>query len=338
MVIIVTKYLSFPGLGIGEFGISDTAFSLFGLDIKWYGVIITVGMILAFFIARNRAKYEGILEDDIYDITLFCIIFGVIGARLYYVLFQLDDYIVTGGTLWENIKDSFLAIINIRGGGLAIYGGIIGGFVTALIVTRIKKIRFPVLMDVAAPALLVGQAIGRWGNFMNVEAYGRVTVLPWRMCSPTIADELIGKGLIDAEGYAQILEGSLGVHPTFLYESLWNLAALALILVFYKKKKFNGQVFFFYMGWYGLGRAVIEGLRTDSLMLGSIRISQLVAILAFVAGAIMFVFFMKKTPKIMQILPAESVEPTTAEVAEESPEISEENTDNESETDNGKAD
>lgn len=327
----MTKYLSFPGLGIGEFGISDTAFTLFGLDIKWYGVIITVGMILAFFAARNRAKYEGILEDDIYDITLFCIIFGVIGARLYYVLFQLDDYIITGGTLWENIKDSFLAIINIRGGGLAIYGGIIGGFITALIVTRIKKIRFPVLMDVAAPALLVGQSIGRWGNFMNIEAYGRVTVLPWRMCSPTIADELIGKGMIDAEGYMQIINGQLGVHPTFLYESLWNLAALALIFAFYRKKKFNGQVFFFYMAWYGLGRAVIEGLRTDSLMLGSIRISQLVAILAFVAGTAMFLYFMKKTPRSMQIVPVK------VQIGE-TPAVPEENTDTESETDNGKAD
>lgn len=327
----MTKYLSFPGLGIGEFGISDTAFTLFGLDIKWYGVIITVGMILAFFAARNRAKYEGILEDDIYDITLFCIIFGVIGARLYYVLFQLDDYIITGGTLWENIKDSFLAIINIRGGGLAIYGGIIGGFITALIVTRIKKIRFPVLMDVAAPALLVGQSIGRWGNFMNIEAYGRVTVLPWRMCSPTIADELIGKGMIDAEGYMQIINGQLGVHPTFLYESLWNMAALAIIFAFYRKKKFNGQVFFFYMAWYGLGRAVIEGLRTDSLMLGSIRISQLVAILAFVAGTAMFLCFMKKTPRSMQIVPVK------VQIGE-TPAVPEENTDTESETDNGKAD
>ncbi len=314
----MTKYLSFPGLGIDPFHISDTAFSIFGLDIKWYGVIITLGMVLAFFVARNRAKYEGIIEDDIYDVTLFCIVFGVIGARLYYILFKLGDFIVTDtGSAWGNIKESFLAMINIRNGGLAIYGGIIAGFLTALVISRIKKIRFPVLLDVAAPAVLVGQVLGRWGNFINVEAFGGETDLPWRM------------GIHITYGEAGEWASEMFVHPTFLYESLWNLAALVLVLIFYKKKKYNGQVFLFYAAWYGLGRFMIEGLRTDSLMLGGVRISQMVALAAFVACTLMFVLFVKRTPKALKLVPEK-----TAETVPET-----ENTiETESETDNGETD
>lgn len=319
----MTKYLSFPGLGIEPFLVDGTALTLFGLDIKWYGIIITIGMILAFFVARNRAKYEGIIEDDIYDVTLFCIIFGVIGARLYYVLFNLEDYIITGGTVWQNIKNSFMEIINIRGGGLAIYGGIIAGFLTGMIVAKVKKIRFPVLLDVAAPAILVGQILGRWGNFFNVEAFGRETALPWRM------------GIHLTDGAAGEWVSEMFVHPTFLYESLWNLAALVLILVFYNKKKFNGQVFFFYMAWYGLGRAIIEGLRTDSLMLGDFRVSQIVALVTFIAGIIMFFLFMFKTPKKLKLVTAaaaQNAESGGSQMREA------EITESESETENGKAD
>lgn len=320
----MTKYLSFPGLGIDPFHISDTAITVFGIDIKWYGIIITVGMILAFFVARNRAKYEGILVDDIYDVTLFCIVFGVIGARLYYILFKLGDFIITDtGSLWGNVKASLLEMVNIRGGGLAIYGGIIAGFFTALIVARVKKIRFPVLADVAAPAVLIGQILGRWGNFVNVEAFGGSTDLPWRM------------GIHGTYGEAGEWVTEMFVHPTFLYESLWNLVAFVLILAFYKKKKYNGQVFLFYGAWYGLGRFLIEGLRTDSLMLGPVRISQIVAAAAFVACTVMFVLFMFRTPKIMRLVPVAKAEPEPVTEAEEN---TEENTENESETDNGKAD
>lgn len=326
----MTKYLSFPGLGIEPFHIDDVAFSVFGLDIKWYGVIITVGMILAFFIARNRAKYEGILEDDIYDVTLFCIVFGVIGARLYYVLFKLGDFIVTdAGSAWGNIKESFLSIINIRNGGLAIYGGIIAGFLTAMIVARIKKIRFPILLDVAAPAVLVGQVLGRWGNFVNVEAFGAETSLPWRM------------GIHVTYGEAGEWASEMFVHPTFLYESLWNLAALVLVLAFYKKKKYNGQVFLFYAAWYGLGRCMIEGLRTDSLMLGGMRISQMVAATAFVVCTAMFVLFMFRTPRAMRLVPAMSVQSATADETENIPEENESpetETITESENEDGKTD
>ena len=323
----MTKYLSFPGLGIDPFLVDGTAFAIGSLDIKWYGIIITIGMIIAFLIARNRAKFEGIIEDDIYDVTLFCIVFGVIGARLYYVLFNLDDYIMTDGTVWQNIKNSFLEIINIRGGGLAIYGGIIAGVITGFVAARVKKIRFPVLLDVAAPAVLVGQILGRWGNFFNVEAFGSETSLPWRM------------GIHTTDGVAGEWMSEIFVHPTFLYESLWNLAALALVLVFYKKKKFNGQVFFFYMAWYGLGRFFIEGLRTDSLMLGDFRISQVVALVTFVAGIVMFFLFMFKTPKKLRLITALKPQSSLKEEQPDEEETqTEEITESESENDDGKTD
>lgn len=308
----MTKYLSFPGLGIEPFHISDTAFSVFGLDIKWYGIIITVGMILAFFVARAGAKKEGITDDDIYDITLLCIVFGIVGARLYYVLFKLSDFVAKDGSAWENVKDTFVAIVNVRSGGLAIYGGLLAGLITAFVVMRIKKIRFPVLLDVAAPAALVGQILGRWGNFVNVEAYGGVTSLPWRM------------GIHIASGEAGEWISERFVHPTFLYESLWNLAAFVLILCFYKKKKYNGQVFLFYAAWYGLGRFFIEGLRTDSLMLGSVRISQLVAAVTFVVCAVLFVLFTVKTPKYMKLIPVAMDVDTSEHSTETGADISEE--------------
>ena len=300
--------ISFPGLGIGPTKINPSFIktffpdSEFFLDIKWYAVIITFGMILAFFYARSRAKYEGISDDDIYDVTLWCIIAGIVGARLYYVAFQFESYLVTDGDFWYNLKETFLNIINIREGGLAIYGGIIVGVLTGYLIARKKRIRFATLADVAAPAIMIGQIVGRWGNFFNAEAYGTETTLPWRM------------GLMDRYG-----EWSY-VHPTFLYESLWNLAGFVLIAVFYKKKKYNGQVFLFYAAWYGLGRSFIEGLRTDSLMGGSIRVSQIVGILSFLVGAALFFLFWKKTPASMKLIPAvaEAKADSVAEKAEES--------------------
>lgn len=288
------KYLSFPGLGIQPFHIDDTAFTVFGIDVKWYGILITVGMILAFLYARSRAKFEGITDDDIYDVTLFCIVFGIIGARIYYMLFSDESYIVTGGTFLENVKDSFFKMINLRAGGLAIYGGIIAGIITACVCARIKRIRIPVLLDVGAPAAMIGQIVGRWGNFINVEAYGGETSLPWRM-GIHLAGSTEGEFL--SEKF---------VHPTFLYESLWNLVGFALIAVFYKKKKYNGQVFAFYAAWYGLGRFMIEGLRTDSLYIGSLRVSQIIAGIAFAVGTVVFFLFMKRTPECMKLAPIAS--------------------------------
>lgn len=252
--------ISFPGLGIGEFEVNNVAFSVFGLDIAWYGLIITVGMILAFVYASWRAvKHEYAKFDDMLDYAIYLIISGVIGARAYYVIMH-------GG------YNSFLEVISIRDGGLAIYGGIIGGAIAAFIVTKVKKLNFGKIADAIMPGVMLAQAIGRWGNFMNGEAHGGITSLPWRMG--------ISNGYITQY-----------VHPTFLYESLWNLIGFALVNLIYRKKKFNGEIALMCMTWYGFGRMFIEGLRTDSLYIGDIRVSQLLAFLTFIVGTALIVFF-----------------------------------------------
>jgi len=337
------EYLSFPGLGLDKLPINDTAFTVLGLEVKWYGILIVFGMILAYIIAGNRAKYEGIKSDDMYDVMLWTVVIGVIGARLYYVVFKPGDFFVTDGGLWHNIKESFLNIINLRSGGLAIYGGVIFGILAIALVARHKKIRLPVMLDVAAPAVMIGQVMGRWGNFMNIEAYGRQTTLPWRMCSESIASEMWIKGYVNEEGYSQIIRGTLGVHPTFFYESMWNLTGLILVMVFYKKKRFNGQVALFYGAWYGLGRAMIEGLRTDSLMLGSIRVSQLLAVMCLVVCTTLFILFTVKTPAKLRLVCANADE-SDADTATEDKTSDDDGSDtvadnNESEdTNNGKVD
>lgn len=254
----ITNIISFPGLGIGEFKVNNVAFSVFGLDIAWYGIIITAGMIAAFLYASWRAvKFEGQKFVDMLDYAIYCIIFGVIGARAYYIIMDDSHY---------TIKQMFA----LRDGGLAIYGGIIAGALTALVVTKIKKLKFSKIADAIAPGVILAQSIGRWGNFMNGEAYGSFTDLPWRM------------------GFT-LPYGTIYVHPTFLYESLWNLLGFVLINIYYKKKKFNGEIALMCMTWYGLGRMFIEGLRTDSLYIGSIRVSQLVAFLSFISGLIIII-------------------------------------------------
>lgn len=278
-------YVSFPGLGIEPFHMNRIAFSIGKLDVYWYGVIITVGMILAVLYALCHAKIERVKSDDIIDLALALIVFGVIGARLYYVLMKLDTYIVTGGTFWENLGDTVIGMINIPGGGLAIYGGIIGGFLAGIVVARRKHIRFPIIADIAGPSVIVGQIVGRFGNFVNVEAYGSETALPWRM------------GIHTSYDYGETFIREIYVHPTFLYESLWNLVGLVLITALYKKKKFHGQMFLFYMTWYGFGRMLIEGLRTDSLYIGSLRVSQWVGAITFVAGLVLLILGARKAKR-----------------------------------------
>ena len=224
-------YVSFPGLGIEPFHMDRVAFSLFGVNVNWYGLIITCGMILAVLYALWHAKFERVKTDDIIDLALFLSIAGVIGARLYYVIMEFDQYLVTNGTFWKNLTGTLYNIIAVWNGGLAIYGGIIAGFLTAIVVARKKRIRFSVIADIAGPAVMVGQIIGRWGNFVNVEAYGAETTLPWRM------------GILYSFDDAASFVSEKFVHPTFLYESLWNLVGLILITYLYKKKKFHGQMF-----------------------------------------------------------------------------------------------
>lgn len=280
------SYISFPGLGIEPFHLDKVAFTLFGHPIAWYGILITCGMIFAVLYAVHIGKFEGISSDDMIDLAFFIIICGVLGARLYYILFKLDNYIVTdAGGFFKNLLQTLKNMISIWEGGLAIYGGVIAGLITAYVFARRRKIKFLKLFDILAPCVLIGQVIGRWGNFINMEAYGSETSLPWRM---GILYSYADNGIWDVEKY---------VHPTFLYESLWNLTALVLLLIFYKKKKFDGQYFCSYLIWYGLGRMMIEGLRTDSLMLGNLRISQGVGFLSLLLGAVLTVYFLKKTKK-----------------------------------------
>lgn len=261
--------ISFPGLGIKEFEIDPIAVQ-FGekFSIAWYGVIITTGIVLAILYIYLRLKKLGLIGDDLIDITFATVIPGILGARLYYVFFH--------GLKNPGTYTSLYDVIAIWEGGLAIYGGIIFGALGAIIMLRIKKIKGLAFFDALGPAVMIGQILGRWGNFFNCEAYGAETTLPWRMRINF--------------AYGETIE----VHPTFFYESMWNLIGLIIItLVFYrfKKKKFDGQVLLFYLAWYGLGRAMIEGLRLDSLYIGALRVSQWVAILCFVVAGSLFVYF-----------------------------------------------
>ncbi len=260
--------ISFPGLGIGPFEVSEVAFTLFGMDIAWYALIITFGMVLAVSYTIFRAKKIGVTFDDVVDFVIFVIPIGVLGARLYYVLSKLEDFT----TLQE--------VFAFRNGGLAIYGGIIAGTITVFVVCLVKKIYFPAFGDCIVPGLILAQAIGRWGNFVNSEAYGTQT------------DSFIRMGVV--ENFQTIY-----VHPTFLYESLWNILGFVLINIFYKHKKYDGQLILMVFGWYGLGRFFIEGLRTDSLYIGNtdIRVSQLLGAVIFVACVAALIYFAIKPPK-----------------------------------------
>ena len=276
-------YVSFPGFGIEPFHMDRIAFSLFGVNVNWYGLIITCGMILAVLYALWHAKFERVKTDDIIDLELFLIVAGVIGARLYYVIMEFDQYLVTNGTFWKNLTGTLYNIIAVWNGGLAIYGGIIAGVITIVCVCRYKKIPMGAMLDCATYGLLIGQIIGRWGNFMNREAFGAQTEIFCRM------------GLTAPDG------STIYVHPTFLYESLWNLALLIALIIFERrgKRRYDGQCTLLYFFFYGLGRLWIEGLRTDSLYIGQsgIRVSQLLSLaLILAAGTAMFMIW-KRGPE-----------------------------------------
>ncbi len=264
--------VSFPGIGIESFTVNPVAFSVGSLEVRWYGIIITLGIIFSVFYCSYRAKQEGISMDDLLDMAIFTVIFGVIGARLYYVLTSLSEY------------DSFMEVIAIWNGGIAIYGAIIAGAVTIFCVCKYKKISAPKAFDMVAPAVMMAQSVGRWGNFFNGEAYGYEVFSD----SPLY---FIRMGLMPN------IKSNFVVHyfhPTFLYESIWNLIGFIIINSLYKKKKFDGQIVLMYISWYGFGRMFIEGLRTDSLYVGAFRISQVVGFVCFVVGTILLVYKLVK--------------------------------------------
>ncbi len=271
------KYLSFPGLGIEQFHIDKIAFTVFGHGIAWYGILITFGMVLAVLLALHLCKKEGITSDDIIDLAFTVIVFGVIGARTYYVIFSWGEinYVATGRTWIQNLLGTLYNCIAVWNGGLAIYGGVLGGLISAFVFSKIKKINYLKLTDILAACVLVGQIIGRWGNFINIEAFGGETDLPWRMGITYIINNTV-----ISEKF---------VHPTFFYESLWNICVLTVILILYRKKKFDGQMSATYFIGYGIGRMLIEGLRTDSLMLGNLRVSQGLSFLLVALGVVMYI-------------------------------------------------
>ena len=264
------KPILFPGLGL-EIGINNVAFNLFGRNIYWYGIIITCGLLLSVLLAKKDQEKYGISWDDITSFLIYAIIVGFICARVYYVIFQWDYYSL-------HLDE----IIKIWNGGIAIYGGVIGAIITGFIFCKVKKINFLKLCDFCAPYLALAQSIGRWGNFVNREAYGGMT------------NSFLRMGIFDSS-----INEYIFVHPTFLYESIANLLIFLLLLCVKKKQKFTGQIFYLYMILYGLARSVIEGLRTDSLYLGNFRISQLLAIAFILLFSTLYLLQREKNKKEM---------------------------------------
>lgn len=277
--------LYFPNLHIGIEHLVNHI-SIFGFPIAFYGMIIGCGMLLGLFVATKEYVRSGYKADDIQDFALWVIVLGIIGARIYYVIFE-----------WDYYSKHLLEIPNIRQGGLAIYGGVLMALFTCIVYTKKKKLDFFPMADAGVLGLILGQAIGRWGNFFNAEAFGGYTdsLLAMRIKESIVNPAMINENvrshilLLDDISYIQ-------VHPTFLYESVWNLCVFFFLLWFSKRKKFKGQVFLLYLGLYGFGRFFIEGLRADSLMLfgTGIAVSQALSLVLVLASVFLQIFFLKK--------------------------------------------
>ena len=262
-------HVSFPNLGL-EFEINRIAITIGNLPIYWYGVIIASGLMLAVLYAACTAKRYNVDSNKLFNCVLVGIVTGIIGARLYFCLFQ-----------WDYYSKNPIEILYINNGGLAIYGGIIGALLGGLTVAKIQKMKFLPILDITMMGFLIGQGIGRWGNFMNQEAFGSPTNLPWGMVSENT--------------------GGVPVHPCFLYESLWCLLGFVVLHFYGKyKQKYAGQIFYLYLVWYGFERTIVEGLRTDSLYLPfqvlgmDIRVSQLLSLAIFITGIILLIINRKK--------------------------------------------
>lgn len=263
--------IAFPHLGVYLRDVPKS-FSIFGFNIAFYGLIIGIGVLAGILMAARMAKVTGQNPDDYWDFAIYAVIFSIIGARIYYVVFS-----------WDYYKDDLLGIFKLRNGGLAIYGAVIAAFITLFVYCRIKK-KSPFLMgDTCMPGLILGQAIGRWGNFMNREVFGEYSDGLFAMRLPV---EAVRARDISENIRAHIPEGAnyISVHPTFLYESAWNLLVFAALLCFRKHKRFDGELCLLYLGGYGLGRFIIEGIRTDTLFIPGtqVPVSQVLAILMVV--------------------------------------------------------
>lgn len=290
--------IRFPNLGIVLKNVAD-GFFIGNFEIRFYGVIIALGFMLGYMMIAREAKRTGQDPELYLDYMLWLVIPAILGARIYYVLFSLDDYIKEG----QSVKDTIVGIFNIRGGGLAIYGGVIAGIITLLVFARKRRVSTLLMLDTCSMGLLIGQILGRWGNFFNREAFGGYTNSLFAMAIP--AEWFGGKnyllsrvssGIITQEMIDNVLtvDGMefIQVHPTFLYESVWNLVVLLVIFLYRRHKKFDGEMFAMYIWGYGLGRVWIEGLRTDSLMLPGMnfKVSQLLAAFC-VVGASLFIIY-----------------------------------------------
>lgn len=281
------RTIDFPNIGIHLESVGDHI-TVFGFDIAYYGMLIGLGILAGIFIAAAEAKRTNQKTEDYYDLTIYAVIFSIIGARLYYVIFS-----------WDMYKDDLLSIFNIRQGGLAIYGGVIAAIITVCIFAKKRKMSAPLIMDTAGLGLVAGQMIGRWGNFFNREAFGEYTDgllamrLPLDAVRSSDVTELMRKHMETVDGVSYIQ-----VHPTFLYESLWCLMVLVLMLLYRKHKKFDGEVFLLYLFGYGAGRFWIEGLRTDQLLIPGwgFPVSQVLAGV-LVIGSLLLIFYNRRKKK-----------------------------------------
>ena len=278
----LTNLVQFPGLGL-SFELNRVAFSIGRFNVYWYGVCIAFGICLALVFAFRHSVEFGVDADSMVDVILIGIVLGIVSARAYYVAMAPFKY----ESIWE--------MIAIRDGGLAIYGGIIGAFLFGGLSCKRRGVPVLPMFDLTAMGFLLGQCCGRWGNFFNQEAFGCNTTLPWGMYSEATRDYLMGSTVTAQSGVT--IDPNLPVHPTFLYESIWCLVGFILLFRYIKKRKFNGDIALRYMIWYGAGRFWIEALRTDSLMLVpsiGLRVSQLIAGIAVVAGVAAEIYFTRK--------------------------------------------
>lgn len=290
--------IRFPHLGIVLKHVAD-GFSIGGFEIRFYGMIIALGFVLGYLLIAKEAKRTNQDPEMYLDYMLWLVIPAILGARIYYVIFSLSDYVTEG----QSLKETLLGMINIRGGGLAIYGGVIAGIIVLLIFAKKRKVSVMLMLDTCSMGLLVGQILGRWGNFFNREAFGAYTDSLFAMAIPvdwfggknylisTVNNGIITQDMIDHVLNVDGME-FIQVHPTFLYESLWNLCVLLIIFLYRRHKKFDGEMFAMYIWGYGLGRVWIEGLRTDSLMLPGVnfKASQLLAAVCVVAASIYIIY------------------------------------------------